>query len=121
MATHVANAERDVVMRRRPQPTESLAPETIAWLAAFPVNVRPRLLPVQFVRIANALCRAWRVRAKCLAYLDDLLIDSRGTRGGFPLGVALELARLKDYFETVVFPTPQSVWDEVSARRRGGA
>ncbi len=105
-----------LVAQRAPQSAESLAPETIAWLASLPFTVRPRELPVQFTRIANALGRAWAEPLRCMRYLDDLLLDRRGNRRGFPLAIALEIVSIKNYFETVVNPMPQSVWDEVAAR-----
>ncbi|HTT13217.1 MAG TPA: hypothetical protein VMG60_20285 [Burkholderiaceae bacterium] len=90
--------------------------ETIKWLAALPANARPRLVPVQFPRIANRLCRHWASPAACLAYFDEILIDRRGGRRGFPVGIVFELAALKNHFESAVHPSPQTVWDEVSRR-----
>lgn len=105
-----------LVAKRKPQPAESLAPEAITWLASLPFTVRPRQLPIQFVRIANSLGRTWADPLRCASYLDDLVLDRRGDRRGFPLDIALEIVSIKNYFETVVNPTPQSVWDEVAAR-----
>jgi len=53
-----------------------------------------------------------------LEYLDDLLIDRRGGRQGFPFDVALEIAGLKDYYETSIHPTAQTAWDLIIAMRR---
>jgi hypothetical protein len=73
---------------------------------------------VQFARIANALAQYWAAPARCSAYFDDLLIDKRGTRRGFTIGIVHELAVMKNYYENVVHRSPQTVWDEVSARIR---
>lgn len=100
------------------QATEVLATDALEWLAKLPEGVRPEDLPLRFPRIANALARHWIYPDACRAYLDDLLIDKRGTRQGLPGEVADELATLKDYFETVLHPVPQTVWDEVAERRR---
>jgi hypothetical protein len=108
----------EIIARRRPQPPETLGNDTIRWLAALPPDVRPSALPVQFVRIANALAHAWSTPHACLEYFDDLLIDRRGDRRGFPFDVALEIAGLKDYYETAVYPTQQTVWDLIIATRR---
>ncbi|HEX4586106.1 MAG TPA: hypothetical protein VH183_14855 [Burkholderiaceae bacterium] len=108
----------DVIARRRPQPPEALVSDTIKWLAGLPADVRPTSLPIQFVRIANALARVWGDPRRCLEYLDDLLIDRRGGRQGFPFEVALEIAGLKDYYETTVHPTAQTAWDVIIATRR---
>ncbi len=108
----------DVIARRRPQPPESLATETVRWLAGLPSDVRPRRLPIEYVRIANALARAWSEPRACLLYFDDLLLDRRGDRRGFSFEVALELAGLKDHYETIVHPTQQTVWDLIIAQHR---
>lgn len=109
---------QELIARRRPQPaSESLAPDTIRWLAGLPGDVRPRQLPIQFPRICNALARYWGSPRECLAYLDDLVLDRRGGRTGFVFDIALEIAGLKDHFETTVFPTQQTVWDLIIARQ----
>ncbi|HTT11275.1 MAG TPA: hypothetical protein VMG60_10335 [Burkholderiaceae bacterium] len=104
--------------RREQRDAEALATETIEWLAGLPEEIRPEELPARFPRIANALARRWIDRDRGRAYLDDILIDKRGTRRGLPDEVAEELAALKDYFETVLYPVPQTAWDEVAERGR---
>ena len=115
MATTREASIEELIARRRPQPAETLAPETVRWLAGLPGDVRPRQLPIEYVRIANALGRAWADPQACLRYFDELLIDRRGNRRGFSFNVALELAGLKDHYETVVHPTEQTVWDLIVA------
>jgi hypothetical protein len=117
MAAIVQESLQDLIARRRPQPPETLAGETIKWLAGLPAEVRPTSLPTQFVRIANALARVWPDHHRSLEYLDDLLIDRRGGRQGFPFEVALEIAGLKDYYETTIHPTAQTAWDVIVAMR----
>src|SRR5215470_17320187 len=97
--------------RRAQREPEVLATETIEWLATLPEDLRPEELPARFPRIANALARRWRDRDLCRAYFDDVLLDKRGARRGLPDEVAEELATLKNYFETVLFPVPQTVCD----------
>jgi hypothetical protein len=109
----MAAALDEIIGKRKPQAPESLNGETIKWLASLPADVRPTLLPIQFVRIANALARVWPAQRACLEYLDELLTDRRGGRRGFPFDVALEIAGLKDHYETSVHPTPQTVWDQI--------
>ena len=103
---------------REQHPGEALADETVRWLARLPESVRPNELPLRFPRMANALARQWTHCDACRAYLDDLLINKRDTRQGLPNKVADELATLKNYFETVLYPVPQTVWDEVAGRGR---
>lgn len=118
MAAVVQESLEDVIARRRPQPPEVLLTDTIKWLASLPSDVRPTALPIQFVRIANALARIWSDHRRCLEYLEDLLIDRRGGRQGFPFEVALEIAGLKDYYETTIYPTAQTAWDLIVKMRR---
>jgi len=100
------------------RPRETLADATEHWLAALPDVLRPRALPARFPHMANELARRWNDRARLAAYLDELLIDTRGNRRGLPNDVADEIASLKDYFETVLHPVPQTVWDEVAGRSK---
>jgi hypothetical protein len=102
--------------RRRPQSAESLSGEAQHWLTGLPGDLRPRHLPIACARIANELSRRWKVPGSCIRYLDELLIDTRGNRAGFPLDLALELVYLKNYYETALHPTSQTVWDEIIAR-----
>jgi hypothetical protein len=118
MVATVEESLEELIARRRPQPPEALVGDTIKWLAALPADVRPTALPIQFVRIANAVARVWSDPRRCLDYLEDLLIDRRGGRQGFPFEVALEIAGLKDYYETTVHPTAQTAWDVIIATRR---
>jgi hypothetical protein len=118
MAALMNDSLEELIARRRPQPPESLQGDTIRWLAGLPPDVRPSALPIQYVRIANALARVWSDHRRCLEYFDDLLIDRRGGRQGFPFDVALEIAGLKDHYETVVHPTAQTAWDLIIAMRR---
>ena len=102
--------------RRPAEPEPTLNAETARWLSALPVPVRPRQLCAAHVRVVNEIARRWRDPDGCLAYLNDVLVDKRGTRQGFPIEIALELARLKSYYETELYPTSQTVWDGIIAR-----
>ena len=103
--------------RRRSANPEMVLPSTINWLASLPSDIRPRHLPVEFTHVANALARLWSRPEDCLAYFDNLLLDRRGDRKGFPLVVAMELAGVKDHLETQVRHVPQTVWDAIIERR----
>jgi hypothetical protein len=83
------------------------------WLSQLPPHVRPRQAAARFPHIANALALSWARPSQCRGYFDQLLLDHRGNRQGFPKAVAAELAALKDYYDSVVHPTQQTVWDEI--------
>ena len=108
----------DFAARRRYTPEEVLTAESMRWLDQLPLTVRPQHLPKKFPRITNGLSRHWRAPRACLAYLDDLLIDKRGNRRGFPLEILIELASLKSHFQTAVHRAPQTLWGEILIRSR---
>ena len=105
---------------RRTEANEgSVSLATFRWLAELPENFRPRETAARFPHIANSLCTRWQAPMACREYFDELLLDARGDRRGFPTPVARELVALKDYYESVVFPTVQTAWDEVARQSRG--
>lgn len=89
------------------------------WVGALPKRVQPVQTAERFPHIANALAGLWAKPRNCRAYFDELLLDHRGDRHGFPKAVASELAALKDYYDSVVHPTQQTVWDEIVSQPRG--
>lgn len=102
--------------KRSQTPTEPLNDETNAWMAELPESVRPMQLALRYARLANRLCKAWSEPAKFDRLLDDLMIDRRGTRKGFPLQVATELATLRDHFYKV-HHYGKSAWEHVEMGR----
>ena len=112
----VAHVEDDPAGRRRPQSPEELTPDAIRWLAELPADARPTLLPVEFPRIVNALVRRWSTPSFSLAYFEELLVDRRGSRRGFPLPVMLEIAALKTHYQTNVHAMPRTVWEDIAQR-----
>ncbi len=111
-------AESDWIGRRQPQPSAALMPATILWMAGLPAKLRPRLLPVDYTRVANAIAACWNEPAACCRYMDELTVDYRGNRSGFPIAVIMEIAALKNFYETVLHPVPQTVWDDLISRHR---
>lgn len=71
----------------------------------------------QFPRIANVVARAWNDAAEFQAVLDDLLVDRRGGRQGFPLEVTEELLVLRDYYQGR-YPNGVSTSSDDTARDR---
>jgi len=97
-----------------PQPpsAQSLNEHARKWLEKLPEEVRPRVLEEQFPRILNRISSLWKHPDECMEYLDELLVDTRGGRAGFPMSVATELVNIKDYYESNVHPDSKSyLWD----------
>ena len=88
---------------RKHRPVLVLLPRTRIWMASLPPRVRPSCLATQYARIANLLCAVWDNPPECRQYLNDLLIDRRGGRKGFPRPVERELQLLSLYY-CVVHP-----------------
>ena len=83
--------------RRRLQPLNQQLPSTAKWAASLPAGLHVRGLLQTFPRIANAIARKWEDDAGFGEYLDELLIDRRGGRQGFPPEIQHELVLLREY------------------------
>ena len=92
---------KDFVRQRRGAPLDKLLPRTAEWMATLQVNFQPRELARQFPRIANAMATAWPDPVACEAYFDELLVDRRGQRKGFPPEILRELKELRRYYAHV--------------------
>ena len=77
--------------QRRSRPVDRLLPVASVWAAALPAPLRPRALIAHYPRIANLLALQWTDGGACPAYFDELLMDRRGRRQGFPPPVHDEL------------------------------
>ena len=80
---------------RKAQPANVLLPRTAAWIASLPPAARPYALAKQYARIANVFAAIWDSPAECRRYFDDLLVDRRGGRKGFPAEVLGDLFNLR--------------------------
>ena len=102
--------ERHRSMPGQPASSSDLTPVAFKWLAALPKEVRPNSLAKQFPRIANRLAEIWKRPLQCERYIDDLMIDLRGGRQGFPPSVAAEIATLKVHFLRTTNTVHFGVW-----------
>ncbi len=73
---------------------QTLLPVAIRWCSELPLDAQPELLLELFPALANKLALAWPEPAKARELLEELLIDRRGNRSGFPSIVFSELLRL---------------------------
>jgi hypothetical protein len=90
--------------------SRELAAYTFKWLATIPANIRPNALARQYPRIANRIAEIWKRPLHCERYLDDLMLDLRGDRKGFPPDVAAEIAVLKVHFLRTAKTMHFGVW-----------
>jgi hypothetical protein len=106
----------DWAAKRTATPSEPLSDAAAAWIAELPPSVQPRQLALRYARLANRLCETWTTPARCERLLDDLMIDRRGGRRGFPLALANELAALREYYFRM-HHTSGSAWEHVEMGR----
>ncbi|MEO7031323.1 MAG: hypothetical protein ABI351_05185 [Herbaspirillum sp.] len=84
---------------RRSKSNESikLTDFTVRWLFQQSKEHLPKMLAREYPRIVNQIADLWERPDTCIRYLDDLLIDQRGTRQGFPLRIVQELTRMRTF------------------------
>lgn len=87
-----------------------LQKETRQWLGEMPDRVRPMHLAVRFPRIANKIFSVWHRPEQCIHVFDELMMDYRGTRTGFPVEIAKEITNLRVFYTTEVYKMKQDTW-----------
>jgi hypothetical protein len=88
-----------------------LTPTAASLLSSLPPEVAPTRLAQTFPHIFNKIADLWTVPLRLDPYFDSLLIDQRGGRQGFALGIALEILTFKEHYQTVVYPKKTDIWD----------
>jgi len=81
-----------------------LTEDATHFVESLPEDLRPYTLARTFPRIVNKMAELWRRPAQMDVLFDELLVDTRGGRQGFPLTVLFEITALKDHYQTAVFP-----------------
>lgn len=86
----------------QPAGPASVAPVPVAdvqtWLEKLPEKVRAPLLAAAYPRIAERLALFDGDPAFAVRYLDQMMVDQRGDRQGFPVEVGRELLRLRTHY-----------------------
>ncbi|MEI7465761.1 MAG: hypothetical protein WCJ87_10455 [Burkholderiales bacterium] len=72
-----------------------MSPLAETWRDSLPQRYRPNQLCVLFPRVANRLALCFNDPVLMSRLLDDLLVDRRRNRAGFPPEVSQELIRLR--------------------------
>jgi len=87
-------------LMRKAHPAAVLLTGTRAWLLRLPPELGTLALCASFPRIANELSALWDDPFAAHAYFAALLLDSRGSRRGFPESVLAELLALQACYES---------------------
>jgi hypothetical protein len=90
-----------------------LSPAASKWLTCLDEKVRPKHLPEQYPRIVNRMGELWQHPALMHTYFEELMVDTRGNRAGFPDAVVVELGSLKHPYNRVLFPIKIDVWEKI--------
>jgi hypothetical protein len=82
-------------------PADYALPMSLEWIRSLPEGRRPLALASKYPRIVNVLALLWGDPAACKKYFDDLLVDHRGKRKGFPADVHRDLRMLRDHYHSL--------------------
>ena len=107
------------VDQRAPERPEDrvLSPKTQAWFDFLPRGERPHNLANRYPRICNRIVERWAYPDLMIRFFDALLMDARGGRRGFPMTIAIEIARLKEHYLATGGTKKGDVWNRVIASR----
>jgi hypothetical protein len=81
-------------MRQAPA-QQDLPTGTVRWALTLPAENRPLFLLTHYPKIANKLAEIWSDRGCVQSYFDELMLDHRGDRAGFPQEAFNDLMRLQ--------------------------
>jgi hypothetical protein len=103
-------------LRKTPTSVDlELTEEAKRFMASLDLSVRPIETAKQFPRIVNRIASLWKKPFLMDGYFEDLLIDKRGNRQGFPLRIAGEITALQAHYSTIVSPktteTIDTIWE----------
>ena len=89
-----------LAMRRPPAPFDrALTRLGTRWLQSIPRRHRPRELASRYPHVINRMALLWGKRDLVDLYFDDLMVDRRGGRQGFPREVSQEILALHGHFQ----------------------
>src|SRR5262245_57489967 len=88
-----------------------LTAEAHALLSSLDDSVRPTELAARYPRIVNRIARDWRQPKQVDRYLQDLLVDTRGKRQGFPLRIVMEVSTLREHCAAGGPACAAGLWD----------
>ena len=84
-------------------------------LVTLDTRIQLTALPAHFPRVLNRVADVWNRPTEADRVFDELLLDGRGGRQGFPSLVIEELTRIRAYHQ-VVYPKKIDPWDQSHLR-----
>ena len=89
-----------------------LTGEALRLLIKVDTKVELKELTLRFPDVLNRIADVWSSSGRAERCFDDLLLDARGTRQGFPQSVISEIASLRHYYLSHVFPKRIDPWEQ---------
>lgn len=80
---------------RQAAPPQELPTDTVRWALSLPAENRPLFLLTHYPKIAIKLASVWSDRTSVQSYFDELMLDHRGDRAGFPREAFDDLMKLQ--------------------------
>jgi hypothetical protein len=112
--------EKNISVQPAPRPalapSSELTDEAIRLLDSLAHKCPMSELPARFPRVLNRLAAVWSQPALAERYFVELLLDSRGSRLGFPPEVLSELLALRSCNAVRIFPGNIDPWQEMHLR-----
>jgi hypothetical protein len=82
-------------------------------IESLPKEIQPLSIAETFPHIMNLIAASWQEPKMFVQTLDELLIDDRGNRAGFPFAVIVELTDLREFYFSTVRPEARKLWDRL--------
>lgn len=86
---------------RRPEPLDVRAQRLYASL---PPTLQPALTRERFPHVVNRIAAEWEIPTRFAKLMDELLLDARGHRTGFPYEAVRELTALREHYFAALPP-----------------
>jgi hypothetical protein len=93
-----------------------LSGAALRLLVKLDTKLRLHEISVRYPKVLNRIAAVWDRPLEAERCFDELLLDARGTRQGFPSSVISEIASLRHYYETHVLRKPTDPWDQAHLR-----
>jgi hypothetical protein len=98
---------------RRTSSKKALDNRSIVIIETLPKAIRPTGIIANFPHIMNLIAANWHEPRAFVQTLDELLMDDRGNRAGFPFAVIVELTDLREHYFSSVRPEARKLWDKL--------
>lgn len=85
-------------------PGRTLDPRAERLFDSLPAAHRLPLLRQHYPHVVNRIAADWPMPRRMSAVFDELIVDARGSRNGFPFEAVLELMQLHEYYVGTLHP-----------------